>query len=326
MKTFMLFRCTESKYADSFRSAGNMKFNTPQYWIDLEKKEGKGRGDLLEAVHASFNIKDINAFILCKDLRSNSVVENKGAIAYLRNEDICKLPCYCLFSLDDRFFPNTVVDKYGQNRSLGRIDKQYFKDFFEESKDYVQSLPEDERPVLLIISNPHEFFKRVRQYFVAIGFKPEEILISPVQYINKNIPFICNMEAPFELFLKDESYSHQSEVRIVINTKNVKLLHKIKSLNGVINIGSLEDIVDIEKYYYDDFVMEKVDNTLRYVLSEPRYTRIQPPPKLPKEQLLAVYEGIKNGSIRLRDYDEELTKLSVIQASLKEYYNIDVEI
>jgi hypothetical protein len=96
-KTLALFRCTEKQYAESFCTYGNMKFNTPQYWIELEKKEGKGRGDSLEGVYSASHMLDINTIKESNSLRKNIHREVKNGTIYFRSNDILNLPCFCFF-------------------------------------------------------------------------------------------------------------------------------------------------------------------------------------------------------------------------------------
>lgn len=42
---FLTLRCTEVKYAYSFLEKGEIKFNTPQSWVNRAIEFGKGRGD-----------------------------------------------------------------------------------------------------------------------------------------------------------------------------------------------------------------------------------------------------------------------------------------
>lgn len=71
ISTLALFRCTEKQYAESFCKRGNMKFNTPKYWIDIEKEEGKGRGDISEGVYALNHFLDVNNLFISRNARQN---------------------------------------------------------------------------------------------------------------------------------------------------------------------------------------------------------------------------------------------------------------
>lgn len=129
LRTISLFRCTEKIYAEQFCKTGNMKFNTPKYWVELEKKEGKGRGDILEGVYAASNIFDIPTLTTCAFLRENSYGETIDNTTYFRSKDVMNLPCYCFFGLNNSLFSNPTIDEKGYTRYPFYLTKQYFEDF-----------------------------------------------------------------------------------------------------------------------------------------------------------------------------------------------------
>lgn len=318
--TLAFFRCTEKQFADAFCTNGNIKFNTPKYWIELEAKEGKGRGDSLEGIYSSVHMLDVNTIIESNSLRSSIQREVENGIIYFRSSDILSLPCFCLFGLNSTAFSSEGVDKRGIKYYIYRVTKKYFNDFSDNNrKEFVKNLPEERRPVLVIIKNPNEFIERVRNYFIKKGIKPEEILIEPIEYLNKKEPFISTREFPNELFLKDNSFSYQSEIRIIINTKNQLLLKELEENNNIVNIGSLQDITVIEDFYYDDdMLLEIGDNKLSYKLPEPKITNID---DYSKEELLELIDRITNDEIEIRD-GIKTDALDAIEEILRTKFNI----
>ncbi len=321
INTLMLFRCTEQQYAESFCNTGSMKFNTPQYWIDIEKKYCKGRGDLHEGAYSSFNAFDNSDLSIYKKLRKNVYVygEPLKSITYLRSKDILNLPCFCLYGLNDDMFTNIINDEKGEHHCFSVV-KEYFQDFSEDhTKDTTINLPSSGKPALLIIHSPRKFFDRVRAYFLSIGVKDEEILILPVRYIDKSIPFLCSKEFPMELFLKDKSFSYQNEIRIVINTKNNKVLRELRKNNNTVNIGNMKDIADIEGYYYEDMFMELRGNNLLYVLPEPIVT---PLIEMSKEELVSILYQITYEDEWTKNAEEKVEAIKNIKKTLREKYGI----
>lgn len=319
LRTLALFRCTEKQYAQSFCTTGNMKFNTPQYWIDLEKKEGKGRGDLMEGVCASSNMFDINTLLRCQTLRQNIYPETIKGITYFRSKDILNLPCYCLFGLNNTAFENEFFDRRGVKYHSSIVAKQYFQDFSNNSTDEsAKVLSDDRKPVLIMIMNPSKFVERVINYFESIGVKREEILISPVEYMDKNIPFVSIKKFPYELFLKDKSFSYQSEIRIIINTKDRNVLKELADKNNIVNIGDLQDITHIEEFYYKDMAMAIRGNKLYYALPEPKEQDLK---DLPVEELISTMYDIREGVIKVSS-DEKKTTLQYLEELLKSKYGI----
>ena len=207
-------------------------------------------------------------------------------------------PSCCFFGLDKNDFSDISIDEEGIKHYTNTVTQKYFKDFSNNNtKESASELPKDEQPTLVIITNPNEFFKRIIDYFIKLGLKREEILINPVKYIDKTQGFYSPKEVyPRELFLKDISFAYQREVRVVINTKNKKVLKELSTKNNIINIGDLSDITHIEEFYYDkDMLMEKRGNRLLYVLSEPKTFPLE---DLSKEELLALVHQITNEDIR----------------------------
>lgn len=319
LKTKCLFRCTERQYADAFCATGNMKFNTPQYWIDLEKSEGKGRGDLLEGMYLMTNMLDVKTILENKNIRKNAKSEIIDSNIYFRSDDTVDLPCYCLFSLYNTHFSEESIDKKGNKHHYYKVKKQYFHDFSDNNtKESIKNLPEGKRPALVMILDPTEFFERVRTYFEKLGVKREEILLNPVEYLNKKEPFVSTKKFPGELFLKDNSFSYQNEVRIVINTSNNNVLQELKKNNYIVNIGSLEDIASVEDFYYDDMILDLRGRTLSYKLPEPvKFNSLE---ELSKDDLLGLVYSYNNGSLNIKG-DKE-TVLQMIKDKLRIKYNI----
>ncbi|EOU2050679.1 MAG: hypothetical protein E6610_07500 [Clostridium perfringens] len=320
MKTLLLFRCTEKKYADTFCKYGSMKFNTPKYWIELEEKEGKGRGDSLEGVYLANNFLNIEELLQLRRLRNNVYTKTINGIVYNWDKDVFNLPCYCLFGLNNTMFHECKIDERGVKHYPSRIIKKYFEDFCNNTtKESVEQLSDEEKPTLVIINNPHEFFERIRKYFFSIGVKEDELIISPVQYINKDKSFCFNGVFPYELLLKDESFSYQSEVRIILNTKNKNILKVLSDSNNIINIGNLEDITEIKEFYYDDMILEIQGNKLLYSLPKPE-TYIAD--ELPIEEILGIMYGIISGISPKECYGDKEKTLNSLEEILIKKHNV----
>lgn len=325
LRTLWLLRCTEKQYADSFCKQGNIKFNTPRIWIKMEEECGKGRGDANEGVFSSHEPTDAISIMQSSKLRQDIECYTKERITYLRSKDILDLPCFCLYGLHNTNFTESSIDKAGIVHHIGCIAKEYFEDFGNDiTKEDMDKIAEENQPVLVMINNPHEFFNRVREFFISLGAKPEEILISPVIYMDKKQPFYCNLEYPYELFLKDLEFSKQSEVRIIINTKNKKVLEYMKDNNNIVNIGDLRDITNITKYYFDDMQLDLSGNSLLYSLSEPEYTPLE---DYSFEELLAIAHQVYRGDAPGVDNPEEINSIiDEIKKIIKNKYNISVNI
>ena len=76
------------------------------------------------------------------------------------------------------------------------------------------------------------------------------------------------IEMPGELLLKDLEFKNQSEIRIIINSSSPKYLEYINQ-NELFEIESLEDITEINDYYFEDMKIERCGNKgIMFSLSE----------------------------------------------------------
>ncbi|WP_300349148.1 hypothetical protein [Clostridium sp.] len=277
-KTIMLLKCfTNKKYAQDFLDSGKLKFGNPQEWIEAWEKEGSGRGDLLEGSFASIASIMKQDYIRKSKLyrlsRSNTIemIDSRNGHIHFKSQDVLNLPTCCFFGLNDNMFTHMSKGEDGEKYPSGKIKKSYFKDFAKSlDKETYKNCSEEERPALIIINNPMEFRRRFINYFISNGLKPEEIFYAPVEYVDKDEEFFIESSMPTELFTKDIKFSNQSEIRIVLNTKNKNFLKMLNKSNGIIELGNMSDIARIEDYYFEDFIMQKRGNTLIYKLSIPK--------------------------------------------------------
>lgn len=283
---YWMFRCTEKQYAETFCSKGRIKLNIPKFWIELEKKEGKGRGDLSEGVYCSFPSVDIESFLTLKNFRKNVSAYRLGNLCHLRSDDTIELPCFCLFGLYSNSFQYRYFKETNKWATVAYVKDRYFKDFYSyESRETIECLPDKYKPVFIIIKSPNKFFERIFTYFETLGISRNEVIINPIKYIDKEIPFLLRADSPVELFFKDLRFSDQSELRIVINTKNMQALNQLQKQNFIIDIGDLSDITEIYQYYLEDMLIELDNMKLRYTLPEPIITKYE---DMSEEELLSL--------------------------------------
>lgn len=277
-KTLMLLKCvTKQKYAKDFLEFGKLKFGKPQEWIDAWEKEGSGRGDLLEGSFASTTRLNYGQANFYKLLRNNTIdiVDPRNGHIHFQSKDVLNLPTCCFFGLNDNMFKTMSKGEDGNEYPSGKIKKSYFKDFAKNlDKTAYENCSEDEKPALIMISNPKEFRKRVETYFINNGVELSEIIYRPVEYVDKFKEFNIPYPAPYELFTKDNKFLNQSEIRLVVNTKNEKFLKKLNESKGIVELGNMSDIASIEEYYFEDFTMQNRGNTLIYSLSTPRLEKL----------------------------------------------------
>ena len=292
--TLMLFRCTTLNFAEEFLKTGNVRFATPKEWIDVFKKEGNGRGDLTEGTYAGllkYNEETINLY---KTMRNKPIINKlRNGFVYLQSEDVLNLRTLCLFGLHNNMFNNHSVAENHTMYPTGKITKEYFGDFAKYvTKENYDSLSPGEKPVLLMINNPQLFFLRVKEFFKNFGLYDNEYIIHPVSYRNRYENFVIGDGEPAELFLKDTTFEHQSEVRIVINTKRNEIIHKLNLCDGIVNLGKMSDIATIYEYYFEDFNMQLRGNSIVFNLPNPKTEDISDPMQIIAYIILALRDEL----------------------------------
>ena len=322
--THILFRCTSKKYADDFIN-GKFRFNQPKAWIEQEKDGNKGQGDSLEGVFLATDINDKSKFI--EDLKKSRDIEYfvKDDLVYFRNKKSIELYCFCLYGLNSNMFVNKEIDRFNEEHFIAKVDKKYFDDFSGKisEKDYFE-MDEYDRPVVLFINNPHEFFEKIKAFFIDLGVPKENIIISPVDYVDLREKFINSVPQPYELLLKDMDFSNQSEVRIIINSTSKKMINYMKEHNNVIDIGKIDDLVTIYDYYFHDLLIEKRGNTIYFTLPFPEYIELS---KLTLRELLSHYIQIYNDKLPYETtIDKRKDILKGIEDIIREKYQIYLSI
>lgn len=319
--TLMLFRCTRRRFANDFRN-GKIYFNQPQKWIEEEEKGNKGRGDALEGTFISAKENDKSQFI--EDLKKNYTNFCKDGYIYFRRKEIADLYSLCFYGLNDDSFTEKNVDDDGKVHYISRVENSYFTDFSDNiTEKMYDSLDFNEQPVVLFISNPHKLFEKVINFFKKFGIRDEEIIISPVEYIDKKLVSISTVPFPTELLLKDKFYSKQSELRIIINSKNADFLKYMKENNNIIDIGNIEDITDIYEYYFHDLLIERTGkNEIIFTLPSPQTTPLN---ELNLQSLLEVLNRVINKKMSSTLNEEEVKELiDTIKEIIFEKYKMEV--
>ena len=322
--THILFKCTQRRYANDFIN-GKIKFNQPNIWIELENNGKKGQGDSLEGVFLATDKNDNHKFI--NDLKKGQNIEyfTKGNLTYFRRKKTKELFCFCLYGLNSNMFLHKETDRFGEEHSYAKVNKSYFSDFSNNisENDYFK-MDKLNRPSVLFINNPDMFFKKIIDFFVSLDIPRERIIISPVDYVDLREIFYNSVPNPYELLIKDNDFSNQSEVRIIINSNSKKLKDYMNKNNNIIEIGDIRDIVTIYDNYFHDLLIEKRDNSLLFTLPFPEIKELS---KSTLRELLAYYVQIYNDKLYYETTQEERNEiLKGIEETIKEKYNIYMSI
>ena len=267
-QTHLFLRCLELKYAKAFIEKGSMKFSNPSDWCKPDKTS---RGDILKGSYASqrgFNA-EMDRFL--RGLRNNPVVVKKKGFTFYQSKDVMSYRAHCLYGLHNNSVHMQEQRSQDHQYHLGgQITKEYFRKLFPDVKEReIDSLEPKDRPAVLFI-RPDDFVNFVTTKLMERGVKEDEIIIWPVSYMDYFYkPFIIGSE-PEELFSKHISYSEQSEVRIVINTRR-KEVSDLFDQHGVIELGPIdESIATLSEFYFNDMVFEIRGNQMLYGLAEPQ--------------------------------------------------------
>ena len=321
--TVMLFRSVNREYAESF-CAGKIYLGTPKNWIEIEKKGNKGQGDLLEGVVFSFNSDNNSDFI--KELTEDENYEcfTYNGFTYFRRKSILDLRCLCLYGVHDNSFEKSI-DEYGRAHYISRVSSDYFSDFCEvKSREEYKKMESSKQPVVIFIKNIQEFIGRIRKKLVSLGVKEEEIIISPVEYLNRDTEMLVQVPYPKELLIKDISFQKQSEVRIIINSISEEYLTYMREHNNILDVGSLEDITEIYNYYFNDMEIVRNGRKKAWIsLPEERKQNIK---DFDFKELLQFLLRILSGEIRITGLPDNCTswqdKTKLIEELLYSKYDI----
>lgn len=305
VSTLMLFRCMRRDRAELLRH-GIIYFGSPRQWIELELGGKKGQGDLLEGTFFSSRVTD--DLDLIKRFKSDTALESfdhKG-ITFFRRKSVVDLRCLCLYGLQSNAFQKEISSD-GRAHYNSRISKKYFSDFtdFKTRDDYEKADPQFQS-VVVFINNPYKFFSKIRMFLRSLDVKDEEIVISPVKYLDRySHPMLAPVPPPRELLLKDKAFQEQSEIRIIINSTSSKYLKYMSEHNNTIDVGSLEDITEIYNYYFSDMSLERIGSKgLMFSLPKSKEFHIQDMSYFDLESLLF---NILRGTVKLKGVSEEDT-------------------
>lgn len=320
--TSIIFRCMPKKYANDFIK-GKIRFSMPINWVKIEENGNRGQGDILEGVSLATYKQDNSNFIA--NLKKTSEIDyfEKGNLVYFREKNVLNLYSLCFYALEDSRFKLSTVDRFGKNHYQAKIDKNYFSTFNSvKSKEEYFSLEETERPCVIFIKNPKEFFEKIIRYFEKIGIAKSDVLICPVNYVDYSKPFFNMAVSPTQLFIKDSFFANQCEIRIVINSKSETLNSIMSAQNNIIDIGDLSDIAFIEDNYFDDLIIEKQSNAILYNLPFKKSYDIE---DLPMKELIAIYWQTITDRLPEKESEERINLITnIINDVLQKKYGFSL--
>ena len=253
----MVFRCTTREFAENFLKKGQIKFGTPELWVKCAKQNGDGRGDFFEGTIASVHMYDIENLI--KINKKYECLSDLMRVPYenrvlFKSHKSMLLPCFCFYILKNSMF--VPPNEPGKQSMKTTIPPSYFRDFADKkTPEEISKKEEKDRPAIIIIRNYQLFEERLISYLLNIGVGRSDIIPGRVKYVDYEQNgelgwWDLNQETPLELLAKNKKrFSEQSEARIIINNITPEIQKKLKE---PIELGNMEDVASIIKYYFYD--------------------------------------------------------------------------
>lgn len=318
--TILLFRCISKKHAEEFVN-GKIKFGKPEKWIEFENNGNKGVGDSLEGVFLATNKNDNSLFInnLKKNKENGFFIKNN--LLYFRNKRTTQLFCLCFYGLNSDMFINKDVDRFGNEHYYASVHREYFSTFsgIKSEQEYFK-MNELHRQVVLFIKNPPKFFEKIISFFEKLGVDRKDIIISPIDYVDLRKPFVKLIKHPYELLVKDNDFSIQSEIRIIINSTSKAFIEYMDNHKGIIDIGNIKEYVDIYENYFHDLLIEKSENELLFTLP---FSVKEDVSSFSLRRIISIYVQVYNDKLPYEISSEKRNQiLNSLEKIIKEKYNI----
>lgn len=153
-RPLILLKCIEKGVAESIIKTGTFRFYSPQKWVTQGLKGNEGQGDKFEGtIAAEIDGKQLSR--LKKRYGGNLIVQKDDDVIYYQLHTSLECPTCCFYSLSDlNFESDQKISEIGTYPVSHVVKKQYIEDFFGKlSDDEISSLPEEKRPVLIVINN-----------------------------------------------------------------------------------------------------------------------------------------------------------------------------
>ena len=252
-----VLRCAKYKFNKAFVEKGAIKFSIPQLWANIGKKDGEGRGDISEGMFVTFDKDDYSyAYKFGKKYHvpnDDVIIDIWGNRVFYRRKRTMNLPSFCLYGIKYDLFD--IKPQVGRQEVQGTINEEYFTAFSNDTNAEDKTILEEERLSLVYVSNYDLLKERIVSKLKEIGISQEEIIAEPIQYYEpekygNHYWYEITSPQPKELLWKRKKFEYQSEIRIIVNSKNELAMNVLR--NEVIEIGDLTDIAKISMINFND--------------------------------------------------------------------------
>lgn len=257
---------------------GQIKFGYAQKWVDqaiedMQNGLPEGRGDFSEGAFEAWDFDDLHElFSPNSPLRYyNTTLSlhypeayhpyykylnylNHYPYAYFRRNDVMQLPVCCFSGIHEGHI------KQVGNQFTAVVPPKYFHDFYRvETEEEFDALNYEDKPAVVIINDFNSFLDKLKYKLKEFKISGDQVLNKYVKYnVKLNDTFYTDIQPPKELFLKRPRFNHQSELRIVINTRDKEAIDFL--YKNPIEIGSLTGIAKKTIGYFKEGI-EAIFNT-----------------------------------------------------------------
>ncbi|MDC5130602.1 hypothetical protein V8P95_19045 [Acinetobacter baumannii] len=181
---------SKEEYAKDFINNGKFRLNTLNFFKGYDEEHANNIGDVYEGIR----------------YRATAEQEVKVTIEYNGKRE--EIEVQEVYSHDNYVLNNNVFCLYAPSVD---IEKKYTLEAMRE----IVAFQEDAEKLgdyLVIITNPDEFFERVRKTILKLGYTLKRGL---VEYVDFNNP----VHVPIEKigFVKSDEFSHQKEYRLMVD-------------------------------------------------------------------------------------------------------------
>ncbi len=251
-------KITEEAYVEDFVKKGIIHFSNPQIWRDRSRCGGKQ----LDEDEGCFCFSTMENDELLA-LQGRKFVKYRTSNGWKYYEDNDLIVGICIYGILMSRFRDSFM-RYGV-KEIRTKDVVVPTEFF---RDFVEGVECSNRKAIIIFDLPR-FCEMVIDTIKKKGVSKEEIFVSPVFYVNKKTPYCIKKDFPFEYFLKDDAYSKQSELRIMIASRNKEFYKQLERNNYNISIGDITSFAVIQDNYNKDLFLSIQGNKLIYELASP---------------------------------------------------------
>lgn len=213
------FKIMKYEYIKSTIEAGNIWFGCAELYADFETEKNKGQGDIDEGLYARVRKDNVTYIDAQRQQFADDLIEiPKGKFIDLKLRSVINMPVYCFYSMSAS--DPDVNHGYKPSETPGwskRISKRNIPDKVLQDFSGVDGFG------VLNISDRERFIKSIAN---AARKEEHRITNGKIQYVDReNKEWFCPASHPGELLFKDNSFSYQSERRVIILDNGIGFTH-----------------------------------------------------------------------------------------------------